>query len=766
MLVYRFSVGENNPASANDLRDNLCAQLMTKAEEQERSENIINRFRLRECAESIQNHFSGDQGAMKLVQTVRHCLNAEREILSQVENSAQPYYQQQMFHQSGPVDLNQILSDIAQEKIKCENALRLLQQKQEHFIIKYQDNAQTEQQINSGKCSREVLGKLQEKKRLLQNELTTLAQQLLNERLALADLLQNAINGMMEAQKIILEERLIEWKRAQQLHGNGYPDFQVGHLDVLQKWCEDLAVLTWSIRQQLKRLQLLRQQLPIALPTGKSDIVPGLLDQATQLLSQLITSTFVIESQPPQVLKKDARFSAKVRLLVGAKLSVHLNPPTVKATIISEEQARVLLRTVVGQDQRASHMSESCGDILNNSSTMEVQNNGQQQVLVVTFRNMALKRIKRAEKKGNETVTEEKFSILFQSSFTVGEGELVFQVWTLSLPVVVIVHGNQEPSATATVLWDNAFAQPARPPFAVPDEVLWPDLSRALNMKFTAAAGASLNKQHMDYLASKLFGVQEEYSNCLVKWSAFNKEPLSPRNFTFWEWFYNLLKLVKEWLHDLWKDGLIHGFVSKQQASNCLLNSGKPGTFMLRFSDSELGGLTISFLGSRQNGASDHVEVLALQPYSDKDFRIRGLADRVKDIPSLLWLYPDRKKEEAFLKHWGPDPSNAPSLDDGYVPTILVSVVPGIRTPEQERQQDAVQQTTQNSTFTPIQNAEGSISPQDLAFLESLDHFGEINDLNTMMDYNPCDIINANQFLYGPEESEGDPDHREVERMA
>lgn len=34
------------------------------------------------------------------------------------------------------------------------------------------------------------------------------------------------------------------------------------------------------------------------------------------------------------------------------------------------------------------------------------------------------------------------------------------------------------------------------------------------------------------------------------------------------------------------------------------------------------------------------------------------------------------------------------------------------------------------------------------------------------MDYNPCDIINANQFLYGPEESERDPDHREVERMA
>lgn len=33
---------------------------------------------------------------------------------------------------------------------------------------------------------------------------------------------------------------------------------------------------------------------------------------------------------------------------------------------------------------------------------------------------------------------------------------------TLSLPVVVIVHGNQEPHAWATVTWDNAFAEPVR----------------------------------------------------------------------------------------------------------------------------------------------------------------------------------------------------------------------------------------------------------------------------------------------------------------
>ncbi len=41
----------------------------------------------------------------------------------------------------------------------------------------------------------------------------------------------------------------------------------------------------------------------------------------------------------------------------------------------------------------------------------------------------------------------------------------------MSLPVVVIVHGNQEPQALATITWDNAFADWGRRPFNIPDKV-------------------------------------------------------------------------------------------------------------------------------------------------------------------------------------------------------------------------------------------------------------------------------------------------------
>lgn len=50
-------------------------------------------------------------------------------------------------------------------------------------------------------------------------------------------------------------------------------------------------------------------------------------------------STFIIEKQPPQVLKTNTRFAATVRLLVGSKLSVYMTPPQVKVTIIRYKHA-------------------------------------------------------------------------------------------------------------------------------------------------------------------------------------------------------------------------------------------------------------------------------------------------------------------------------------------------------------------------------------------------------------------------------------------
>lgn len=43
-------------------------------------------------------------------------------------------------------------------------------------------------------------------------------------------------------------------------------------------------------------------------------------------------------------------------------------------------------------------------------------------------------------------------------------------------------------------------------------------------------------------------------------------------------------------------------------------------------------------------------QIWNLQPFSAKDFQIRGLAERINDLPQLHILYPDIPKQNAFSR--------------------------------------------------------------------------------------------------------------------
>ncbi|PIK40217.1 putative signal transducer and activator of transcription 5B isoform X3 [Apostichopus japonicus] len=550
--------------------------------------------------------------------------------------------------------------------------LNNLQQKQEMINVQYQEMTRIQgrmtmiQSMQNYQNKQQELTNLQQKKVEFESTLQIEAQEVLQKRMELAQKHQQTFELLGQVQHRVLEDELIRWKRQQQLAGIGGPP--EGNLDTLQSWCEELAEIIWQNRQQIKRVELLRQQLPINMHS--LDLLPELDNKITTLLSTLVTSTFIIEKQPPQVLKKETRFSASVRLLVGGKLNVHMTPPQVKATIISESQAKALLKN------ESANMNETSGDILNNCGVMEYHKDTG--VLNVTFRNMSLKRIRRADRRGSEFVTEEKFTVLFQSQFKVSSGELVFHVRTLSLPVVVIVHGNQESNAMATVLWDNAFAEQGRIPFVVPDKVLWPAMAKALNSKFMAANGRSLSNDNLQYLAAKAFSSQsintDDFTSLQITWSNFNRDPMPNRTFTFWRWFHGVMELTRKHFRGPWNDGSIMGFVSRHQAQELLMT--KPvGTFLLRFSDSEIGGITIAWVGENDRGER---VVLNLQPYTGDDFNIRSLADRIKDLGQLVYLYPDIPKHVAFHTYYSNIEQTAAAKDEGYVPASIKATIPTI----------------------------------------------------------------------------------------
>ncbi|XP_045444108.1 signal transducer and activator of transcription 6 isoform X8 [Pipistrellus kuhlii] len=316
---------------------------------------------------------------------------------------------------------------------------------------------------------------------------------------------------------------------------------------------------------------------------------------------------------------------------------------------------------------------ESSGEITNN--TVPFENIGSGNCCSALFKNLLLKKIKRCERKGTESVTEEKCAVLFSTSFLLGPNKLPIQLQALSLPLVVIVHGNQDNNAKATILWDNAFSEMDRVPFVVAERVPWEKMCETLNLKFMAEVGTNqgLLPEHFLFLAQKIFNDNslsiETFQHRSVSWSQFNKEILLGRGFTFWQWFDGVLDLTKRCLKSYWSDRLIIGFISKQYVTSLLLNE-PDGTFLLRFSDSEIGGITIAHVIRGQDGSP---QIENIQPFSAKDLSIRSLGDRIRDLSQLKKLYGNKPKDEAFRSHYKHEQIGKDGR--GYVPATIKMTV-------------------------------------------------------------------------------------------
>ncbi|XP_021234755.1 signal transducer and activator of transcription 2 [Numida meleagris] len=124
--------------------------------------------------------------------------------------------------------------------------------------------------------------------------------------------------------------------------------------------------------------------------------------------------------------------------------------------------------------------------------------------------------------------------------------------------------------------------------------------------------------------------------------------------FSFWAWLDGILALLHDHLKQLWKDGLILGFVSRKQEKK-LLKVKRTGTFLIRFSESVLGGVTCTWVEHPENGPP---AFRAVVPYTAAELASLALPDIIRDyqllaeenIPEnpLLFLYPDTARDEAF----------------------------------------------------------------------------------------------------------------------
>uniref|UniRef100_A0A8C5ER19 Signal transducer and activator of transcription n=1 Tax=Gouania willdenowi TaxID=441366 RepID=A0A8C5ER19_GOUWI len=443
-----------------------------------------------------------------------------------------------------------------------------------------------------------------------------------------------------------LNPELQDWKRRQQIAAIGGP--LLTGLELLQSWFTLTAQSLFQMKRQLDKLGDL-----VVKVTYESDPIPLQKPQMEErvrfLIYHLIKSSFVVEKQPcmpaqpqrPLIIKTGVQFTTKVRLLVK----------------LPEVDYQLKVKTTFDNFTVHFHRSRQFYILTSNTKAMDIEDfsNG---CLSVEFRHLQLKEKKYINgTKGNEallSVTEELHSLSFEANFTV-QG-LTIDLETCSLPLVVISNVCQLPGGWASVLWYNLLTDEPRNLafFGNPPRASWKQLSEVLSWQFSTLAGRGLNKDQLGMLEEKIFGQHVSCSDRQVSWSKFSKENIQGKNFTFWMWLDSILELIKRHLLPVWNENYIMGFVSKGM-ERALLKDREPGTFLLRFSESHLGGITFTWVQHSDNG---EVQLNSVEPYTKNRLSAVPFADVIRDykvisdgvVPEnpLKFLYPDIPKDEAF----------------------------------------------------------------------------------------------------------------------
>uniref|UniRef100_A0A671T714 Signal transducer and activator of transcription n=1 Tax=Sinocyclocheilus anshuiensis TaxID=1608454 RepID=A0A671T714_9TELE len=458
----------------------------------------------------------------------------------------------------------------------------------------------------------------------------------------------NALTLAEQIQLTLISEELPEWKKRQQMACIGGPPNAC--LDQLQSWFTVVAECFQQIRQQLKKVQELVQKFTYnkdPLTLGKSQLD----DQALALFKNLILNSLVVERQPcmpthpqrPLVIKTGVQFTVKIRSLVKLpELNCQLK---VKVSIDKDLTEKDTIKgcrkfNILGTFSKVMNLEESSG------------------CLAAEFRHLQLKEMK-SNNRTNETpliISEELHILNFETQLIQPE------LCITSLPIVVISHVNQLPSAWGSILWYNMLCcEPHNLSFFLnPPPVKWGQLSKVLSWQFSSATKRALNSEQLRTLAEKVLSHEAQGDpEGLIHWNTFCKMSPNERGVPFWLWIDGILDLIKRHLLNIWNDGYIIGFLSKER-EKALLSDKLPGTFLLRFSEScRDGGITITWVEYSQDGEP---KTHSVKPYTKSDLASISLPNVIRDytltaaqkipVNPLVYLYPDIPKEDAFGRYY------------------------------------------------------------------------------------------------------------------
>lgn len=243
-----------------------------------------------------------------------------REIYLQIRDAIK---QEQMLVQALQTNPQIIYKD-NDEKIRIRDSLFSLRQKVIENNEKYKNFNHSVQDwsISMNLCSRlhQELSKCsdatrEEKQKDFDKkylQCNALQRDLMNKKQVLSADIRTTLDTLRDVQSIITNNHLRKWQREQALSGNGAL-LQMDVLDEIQNWFDTLCELLCNTRQIIDAIRNNNNAIQQNIGTRfeQMNMYNELFEQyykdATLLLHSLIVSGFVVEKQPPQVMKTHTR---------------------------------------------------------------------------------------------------------------------------------------------------------------------------------------------------------------------------------------------------------------------------------------------------------------------------------------------------------------------------------------------------------------------------------------------------------------------------
>ncbi|XP_070176310.1 signal transducer and activator of transcription 3-like [Littorina saxatilis] len=228
----------------------------------------------------------------------------------------------------------------------------------------------------------------------------------------------------------------------------------------------------------------------------------------------------------------------------------------------------------------------------------------------VTYQNTYDKlRVESFSRKETKSVYKQLYHVVYDATITFPQLMQEIKAHTLSLPIIVRTGAVQASEHVGAQLW-HSFSSPnmydLRAEMATSMKV--DDAIQMINERVLFANGRGLRDYERAFLRERLVmaasGKGDKTSpQAMITLDTFIKDKVTlPRqgspnekdtmSFSLWRWLHSVVNLLHDTLKDLWSDGHIYGFASREQCRAALEDDPnvQDGTFLLRFSESSLSG--------------------------------------------------------------------------------------------------------------------------------------------------------------------------------